>query len=114
MLPRGQKTFEIRKGRSESSAELDPVDEAPITSVALPKSITQEAEENKFRDRFGVEGATMGKQRHGNVVLNSSGGTSGPDRARTGMKITLVLVVLGGLAAAGFWLFKNKPELFGG
>ncbi|MDC3378990.1 hypothetical protein OAX78_01750 [Planctomycetota bacterium] len=114
-LPRGRKAFEIRKGSSgESSAELDPVQEDPITSVALPKSITQEAEENRFRDRFGVEGATMGKQQHGNVVLNSSAGTTGPDRMGGGGKTAIaVLLLLIGAAAVGWWLYQNKPELFG-
>ncbi len=66
--------------------------------MVLPQSITQEAEDESFRRRFGTEEAIDFERRHNNVHLMQSGGASGPDIRRRGAAVLVVLLLLAAAA----------------
>ena len=89
---RGNRSFEIVKGKRQERPEDE--DETPIAAVTLPQSITQEEENSELRSRFGVESLPSIDKKHASLQLAQSAGATGPDRARTGLKILFVLLVL--------------------
>ena len=105
--PLGTQKFEIRKGRSDSDeGELEDNDDRPIGALALPQSITQEAEDERLRKRFGVEQLPNLDKVHSLVGLTTSEGADGPDRARRGLKIFLLLVIQA-LAGGGYFAWSE-------
>lgn len=87
----------------------------PLGPVVLPQSITQEAEDERLKKRFGVEYLPEVDKRHNLVGLTQSEGASGPDRARRGAKVFLLLLLLG-LAGAGYVAYSQGmlDKLLGG
>jgi hypothetical protein len=71
----------------------------------LPQSITQEAEADQLMRRFGVDALPEGFSAtvHGKVQLAQSGGSTGPDRARMGLKVFGLLLLIGGAAGAYYF-----------
>jgi len=97
-IGRGDKQFVIKKGRRRSDDE--PEDDAPLGAVILPKSMTQEAEGENFKKRFGVEQAVDLTQRHGKVQLTDSMGALGPDIKKKGLAALLFLLLVAVVAYA--------------
>ena len=96
--------FEIRKGRAGNSDENDEDAAPPV--VALPRGITQEAEEADLKKRLGRDELVDVQRRHAAVKL--TGAADAP--ARGGKKTNpvlialLIVVVLGGAAFAVWYL----------
>jgi len=91
------------------SGEWSPEDlieeDAPIDQVALPMSITQEAEEDRLRKRFGREALPDRTAAHDKVVLGRSGGATGPrPMRRWGVTLFVVLLLVGAAVLAFFYL----------
>ncbi|HBP23007.1 MAG TPA: hypothetical protein DEA08_35190 [Planctomycetes bacterium] len=91
---RGNRSFEIVKGKREEKPHEEHEDETPIAAVTLPQSITQEEENSELRSRFGVDSLPSIDKKHASLQLAQSAGATGPDRARRGLKIFLMLVVM--------------------
>ena len=102
------KPFEIRRGRRSSDDEESPEGEEAIGQVVLPRSITQEAEEDSLKRRFGSESLPDITGKAPILQVAQSVGEAGPDRARRGMKVGLVLFLLL-LAGAAAWWFTRTP-----
>lgn len=101
---RGDKAFEIRKGRRKEEGDDD--DGGPSGPVVLPQSITQEAEDERLRKRFGVEQLPEIDKLHSSVRVTTSEGAFGPDRKRMGLKILFVLFALL-IVGAGAYLHQQ-------
>lgn len=100
-LPQGPKTFEIRRGRAREDDEDDR--DAPLGPVVLPRSITQEEEEERLKSRFGVDHLPELQEVNSLVRMTESQGTLGPDRSRRKLMVVVLVVVLalaGGAAVA--------------
>ncbi len=72
--------------------------------MILPQSITQEAEDENFKKRFGTEEVIDFEKRHGAVHLMQSAGATGPDIKRKGAALLLFLLLL----AAGAYAIHVK------
>lgn len=80
----------------------------------LPQSITQEAEEGNFVKRFGASPTFDLGGRSGKVLLQQSGGASGPDRYLRRRKIVIgVLVLLAAAAGAGYAFWPQLQAYLG-
>jgi hypothetical protein len=78
--------------------------------VVLPQSITQEAEKDSLKKRFGTEGLPDFTARDDRVQLRESAGAHGPDRyVRRRVLVVLVLLLLA--AGAGAAYVYTQPEL---
>lgn len=100
----GPKAFEIRRGRANPDAVTD--EDGPMGPVVLPRSITQEAEEERLKERFGVDHLPEVQEVNSLVRMTESQGTLGPDRARRRLMIVVLLVLLVG-GAAGYYAYKQ-------
>ena len=96
--------FEIRRGRAKEPGEDDGPE--PLGPVVLPRSITQEAEEERLKERFGVDHLPEVQEVNSLVRMTESQGTLGPDRARRRMMLVLLVVLLL-VAGAAFVLHKQ-------
>lgn len=71
--------------------------------MLLPRSITQEAEEERLKGRFGVDQLPEVQEVNSLVRMTESQGTLGPDRTRRRAKVVVLLLLVaiaGGLAYA--------------
>ena len=109
---RGNRSFEIVKGsRQEKPPEHE--DETPIAAVTLPQSITQEEENSELRSRFGVDSLPSIDKKHASLQLAQSAGATGPDRARKGLKVLLILVGLAALVAGAAYSMGMLDSVLG-
>jgi hypothetical protein len=79
--------------------------------VLLPRSITQEAEEERLKERFGVDHLPTVKEVNSLVRLQESQGAQGPDRRRGKLLMFIVVVLL--LAAGGAYYAHTQGMLAG-
>ena len=105
-LPEDHKKFEIRKGRVSGPEKAVEESEEALEEVALPQSITQEAEASSLRKRFGRDLESPLFQRDERVRLHRSVGTEGPV-VTGGKKTWLVITVVLLLATLGGFLFMT-------
>lgn len=105
------KAFEIRRGRADKEGGVDvSEDDRPLGPVVLPRSITQEAEEESLKGRFGVEKLPEVAQRNTLVTVADSAGQSGPERTAGGkLRLVLVLVVVVAVVAVALKAMKIIP-----
>lgn len=106
------KAFEIRRGRADKEGGVDVEEdgERPLGPVVLPRSITQEAEEESLKGRFGVEKLPEVGQRNTLVTVADSAGQSGPERTAGGkLRLVLVLVVVVAVVAVALKAMKIIP-----
>lgn len=105
------KAFEIRRGRADKEGGADVAeDDRPLGPVVLPRSITQEAEEESLKGRFGVERLPEVTQRNTLVTVADSAGQSGPERTAGGkLRLVLVLVVVVAVVAVALKAMKIIP-----
>ncbi|MBX3466168.1 MAG: hypothetical protein KF878_04620 [Planctomycetes bacterium] len=108
--PARPKAFEIRRGKANPEADAEER-EGPLGAVLLPRSITQEAEEERLKERFGVDHLPETQAVNSLVRMTESQGTLGPDRSRRRL-LLLVLVLLAG--AAGALYFAHERGLLQG
>jgi len=78
--------------------------------VVLPQSITQEAEGDSLRKRFGTEGLPEFRAHDDRVQLHESAGAHGPDRY-VRRRVIYVMLLLLLAAAAGADYVYTQPEL---
>lgn len=104
--PPPAKPFEIRRGRRRADGtEEDDDEQAPLGQVVLPRSITQEQEEESLKSRFGVENVPDITHKAPILQLSQSIGEGGPSRTGAKGKLALLLLLfLGGALAAAWWL----------
>lgn len=79
--------------------------------MVLPRSITQEAEEERLKGRFGVDRLPEVQEVNSLVRMTESQGTLGPDRSRGKLAVVLVLVVV---AVAAGLAYAHKQGLLAG
>ncbi|MCO5171074.1 MAG: hypothetical protein M9894_32520 [Planctomycetes bacterium] len=107
--PPRPKAFEIRRGKANPDEAEER--EAPLGAVLLPRSITQEAEEERLKERFGVDHLPEVQAVNSLVRMTESQGTLGPDRARRRLIIVVLLLLA---AAAGGAAFAHQRGLLQG
>ena len=106
--PQKPKAFEIRKGERSGESEEDLKDVVvPLAGVALPQSITQEEENDRLKERFGVESLPDRVQTHTKVQLHQSAGAGGPDRARKSMVLIALLILLIGGGVLAYFAYQK-------
>lgn len=79
--------------------------------MLLPRSITQEAEEERLKGRFGVDHLPAVKEVNSLVRMTESQGTHGPDRRRG--KLVMIVLVLLLLVAGGAYYAHTQGMLAG-
>lgn len=97
---RASKFVEVRKGRSGThEVKEENNEEAPITNVALPRSITSEQEQADLKQRLGREELPDIDKRNALVKVKDTASEPTSSRRRSNGLWLLVLVALVAVAA---------------
>lgn len=94
---RASKYVEIRKGKSGShdSIKQQEDEDAPLTNVALPRSITQEQEQADLKARLGREELIDIDKRNALVkVKETAASPDGPRKRSNGMWLLVVVALI--------------------
>ncbi len=93
------KYIEVRKGKSGTQDAMKEEEDAPITNVALPRSITQEQEQADLKQRLGRDELIDIDKRSSLVKVKDSVGEPTSSRRRSsGLWLLIVVVAIAAAA----------------
>lgn len=104
------KPFEIRRGRRSSDDAEEVDEEAPLGQVVLPRSITQEAEEDSLKRRFNTDFVPDVTGKAPILQVAQSAGEGGPVRMGRQRRLALLFLLIVAAAAAAAWWYSRAPQ----